>query len=179
ALFPDDELPLDRLQHLANAHAMQTLERKLTRVANLASTPRIERAIGDALRGALDLPLVDPLVAAWRTHPRLASVRRNGETQTLIELGPHEVSSRHWPRVDVLCDSALLVSFAFDLRLELRVHSATLQVDRGDRVSRAWVEGCSGKGSVSLEDHELASFESETLGVPNEFPLDLSLNASA
>ena len=175
AFFAADELPQEGVARLASSETMDQLRRKMSRVVNLESVPSVERAIGDALKTALDVPLIDPLLSAWRTHTSLASIRRSREPLTLLELGPHEVSSKHWPRVDVLCDSALLVSFPFDLRLALRLRGVTLQIEDGLRVSRAWIGSCIGDGHLSLGDVELARFDHAPLMFPSELALDASL----
>jgi hypothetical protein len=175
AFFPGDELPQDGVDRLARSETMDQLRRKMSRVMKVDSVPSIERAIADALKTALDVPLVDPLLAAWRTHTSLASIRKNRDTLTLLELGPHEVSSRHWPRIDVLSDSALLISFPFDLRLEYRLRGVTLEIEHGLRVTRAWIGDCVGDGRLTLGDVELARFDREPLNFPSEIALDASL----
>src|SRR5262245_8826833 len=160
--FDGDEVSPDLARAIRDSAPMEALHGELRSVVDCTFPVASEKAIGDALHEALNTPVLDVLTRAWRTHPGLpAEIRSTPEEEStvLFGLGEHEIVSTHRPRVDVLGPSGMLGSFEFDLRLELMVQCATLQIDETGHVSCVSMGACSGTGVLSLGNKELARLQ--------------------
>jgi hypothetical protein len=176
--FESYEMTPDLARAIRDSAPMDALQGELRSVLDCTFPHASEKAVGDALHEALSTPVLDVLTRAWRTHPGLPAEIQSGEEEeptVLFGLGEHEIVSTHRPRVDVLGPSGMLGSFEFDLRLELMVQCATLQIEENGRVSCVSMGACSGTGSLNLGDRELARFHHLAIPFPETVSVDLNV----
>ena len=170
-----DAAPPEVLRRLHDSAPMQALLERARTSMDPALDAAIDRSVEQALRQALDLSVVDVLLPAWRVHPDLEAMRTRGAQRggvALFSIGEHEVRSQHHPRVDVIGSAGTLVSFEFELDLELRVQHAMLEIEGDVWLRRAFLGACSGSGRLRLGDREIAAFDRPDLGVPGEVRLE-------
>lgn len=173
--FDGDELPYDVVRAVDRSRRMELLRGELRNAVDFESTflHSAEQSIGEALRRVLDVPLVDPLLRAWRTHPALRP-GGNGpgyEAITLLDTGEHEVHSTHRPWIEVRGPSGTLGTLELEVRLDLVLQRAILRLDGTGRPFEASIGACRGTGTLGLGGSELARFAHQDIRFPAVVPL--------
>jgi hypothetical protein len=99
----------------------------------------VERELGSALGGLLNLNLGDVLVGGWRRHRGLATAaqntRANPGASELVQLATHRITTSHRPHVDVVVNGATLATVGFELALTLDVDGVLATVRDAHLVS--------------------------------------------
>lgn len=140
-------------------------------------------ALASAAEGLLDLDVGNVLIYAWRTQKRLADAAR--ETlrapgrKDVVQLASHQITSTHYPAVDLMVDDVRVHTFHFQLDLTLTIDVAAVTVQNGRLVAVKAGDG-SASGTLTLKmpggDKELLHRERKidlhlTIRVGNGIPL--------
>ncbi|HJQ96885.1 MAG TPA: hypothetical protein VJ826_01160 [Candidatus Polarisedimenticolaceae bacterium] len=187
--FEEEAPPAITLKRIEESAEFESLRHQLRGQVDATFWGSAVSAIGDGLRSVLDVSLLEVLLRAWTTHPAVAGLRaahRESSDIVLVELGEHEIVSRHLPRIEVRADSRVLGELRFEVHLNLMVQRARLQLGNG-RLVRGTVGACSGSGWIALGNVEIASFSVFEIPVPSQIsfgagltlPVDIAADAEA
>jgi hypothetical protein len=167
--FDSEALPPSALQRIEESDELASLRRDLRGRVDPSFWSSAANAIGDALHGILNTSVLDVLLRSWRSHPEVRERLRlfPASTIMLIDLGEHEIVSRHRPRIEITSDSRKLGTLQFALQLDLMVQRARLQLERG-LIKRGTVGACSMSGRLALGETELARFPTRELTLPEQ-----------
>lgn len=138
----------------------------------------VDRQIGEAVEGLLDIDLGDALVLGWRKHSALvaAARRTRGSPETeVVALATHRVTSSYTPTVDLRVDGVLVNRIEFELAAVFAVTGLAAVIGDG-----ALAGLCGGRClltvTLSVEGAQLARRQHEldpALIVPVRPPLPL------
>src|SRR5687768_3236936 len=79
---------------------------------------RVARDVTETLRPLIDIPFLEVLVAAWRSHQSVrATAESNSPEVRRVVLASHQVSSAHHPYVEFLVNDARMAVASFHLQL--------------------------------------------------------------
>jgi hypothetical protein len=168
--FESEALPVTGLRKIEESPELDALRHVLRGEVDPSFWVSASNAIGDGLHSMLNASLLDVLLRSWYHHP---DVRRRLEgvppssTIVLLDLGEHEIVSRHKPRIQIQSGSRMLGALEFDLQLTLMVQLARLQLEDG-RIMRGTLGACSGCGWLKLGSEEIASFRMQELALPSQ-----------
>lgn len=168
--FESEALPIGAARRIAECDEMEALRRRLQADVDPTFQASADRAVQDGLRQMLDASLLDVLVRSWARHPeveRQIVERRDGPAIVLLDLGEHEIASRHRPRIDIRRGPELLASLEFGVRMDLMIQRARLHL-QGDRLLRATLGACQGHGRLSVGEEEIAAFAWREIRMPTE-----------
>jgi hypothetical protein len=174
-LFDGDRLSPEASGRLHQSVTMEAMCRELRGLGDQSLALAAEHAVEEALRHALQSPLVDVLMPVWRSHPDFADAldaARQHQGIVVFGVGEHDVVSTHRPRVDVVGPAGTLASFAFDVRLDLTLQSAALRIASDGTLSVATIGACRCLGSLQLDGQELAATARDDVAFPEEIPID-------
>ena len=99
----------------------------------------VDDELASAVAGLLEVDVGDVVLAAWRTHHRLAEAA--GVTlaapgrQEIVQLGAHRVTSTHHPTIDLLVDGVRVHTFRFRLTVVVDIDVAAAVVEEGRLVA--------------------------------------------
>lgn len=175
ALFDDDRLPAETSKRVRQSEAMAAMYRELRGSGDQTLVQAAANAIEDGLWDALQSPLIDLLMPAWRSHPDYAAAldaARQQQGLVVFGVGEHEVISTQQPRIEVAGASGTLVSFVFVVRLEITLQSAALRIAGDDTLRIAAIGACRSAGILKLEGHEIAATVRDDIQFPDVIAFD-------
>lgn len=174
-LFEGDRLPTETGRRIRQSASMDRLRGELRSFGDLSFAHATENAVEEALRDALDVSLLECLLPVWERHPQFPDAlkaARDTEGMVLFGIGEHDVVSTHHPRIEVVGPQGNLASFEPELRLELKVQSATLRIDEGNHLASVAIGACTGNASLWLDRREIAASVRDDIRFPPEIALD-------
>jgi hypothetical protein len=180
-LFDGDRLSPEASRRVHQSETMGAMCRELRGLGDQSLAHAAEHAVEEALRRVLENSLLEVLMPVWRSHPgfdEALDAARQHQGIVVFGVGEHDVVSKHCPRLDVVGPAGTLVSFEFDLRLELTLQSAALRIESDGTVSVATIGACRCAGSLQLDGQELAATVREDIQFPEEIPLDRETDSS-
>jgi hypothetical protein len=119
---------------IRDTEASAAIEAKLSNLAGgLREDANIE--VLRAAAGVLDIDLVDVLLAGWRKYTVLTDAARRTlealETEELIPLYDHRITSTHRPRIDLTLDEVPIKSIELEIDLTIELHAVRAIVTLG------------------------------------------------
>lgn len=167
--FGLDDGPLEPLHE---SDAMQKVR------GSLANAPAVVRnfateSVRDALKSALNVPLVDVFAAALKTFQDLRkycdqSKYPPGEISNYA-LARHVISSSHRPRFRVLFEGTPCgPEIDFDVELKLTIEAASLEI-LDAKIMKVATGSIQGSGSISCAGATLIERKTSPLAIPGKF----------
>lgn len=134
----------------------------------------IEKLLEQSRDRLLDVPILDVLLGGWmrlRSLQALAteSMRASSKTHE-YEIGRHEVSSTHAPKVELYVHDIKMADAELALRLTLMIASATLMIERGV-IKEIALSGLEASAKLSYGPHILLKRKSEKFDFPKTLKL--------
>lgn len=159
----------DGLNALYGTQTMRSVQALLAGAPSLLQN-HVAQSVTEALNDALNVKLVDILIAAWSSRRELAQYldRSKFPRDELIDhaLGKHEVFSAHKPRLQIMLDASPIgPEFEFDIVVKLQLEATTLRVQDG-RIMFARIGKASGMGAIKCEDTTLFARASKPIALP-------------
>jgi hypothetical protein len=117
-----------------------------------------------------NVSVLDLLVSGWAKHRELAELVRktkNPDELVQFDLGEHEITSTHKPKIELTYLGARLGTLEFEIEVAFKIAFARLHV-RGDRIVAASAGDCVAEGSCKLAGVELAKLASPKVPLPGE-----------
>jgi hypothetical protein len=92
----------------------------------------VERELGSALAGLLEIDLGEVLISGWRQHRALveaaAATRADASAGEVVQLSTHRVTAAHRPYVEVIVNGATIATVGFELGLTLDIDAVLATV---------------------------------------------------
>ena len=173
-LVSEPSMPEGLVKRIERSPELEALRDELEGSVDASFWVSAPLAVIDGLRQILDLPVGDLLCRAWITHPGLRRQLESSivpERLTLFDLGEHEITSRHRPRIDVRAQSRTLGSLPFDLSISLRVQLGRLQLQER-RLMRATLGACWAGGTLRLGRAPLLTMDPREIDLPSPLSFD-------
>lgn len=152
-LLGDEPAPAALRQALSGHHVLDEVGGSLSRLT-ADGREAADDALASAAEDLLDLDVGDVLIYAWRTQERLAdaaskTLRAPGRKE-VVQLGTHQVTSTHYPAVDLKVDDVPVHTFHFQLDLVLTIDVAAVTIQSGRLVAVKAGDG-SASGTLTLK----------------------------
>jgi len=160
------------LEPLHDSDTMQKLRGSLAKAPD-AVRNYATKSVTDALKLALNVPLVDVFAAALKTLQDLRkfcdqSKYPPGEISNYA-LAKHVISSDHRPRFRVLLDGTPCgPEIDFDVKLKLSIEAASLEI-LDAKIMQVATGSIQGSGSISCAGATLIERKTSTLAIPGKF----------
>ena len=157
---------------LHDSDAMQKVRASLTNAPAVVRNFATE-SVADALKSALNVPLIDVFSAAWTRLMELRiycdqSIYPAGEVNNYA-LAEHVISSAHHPRFQVLLDGAPCgPEIVFDVELKLTIEAASLEI-LDAKIMKVATGSIRGSGSISCAGATLVERKTSTFGFPGKY----------
>jgi hypothetical protein len=146
--------------------------------ASLTDAPELlknfaSESVADALKQALNVPVIDVLGAAWKTWSDLRKFcdqlqHPPGEIGNYT-LAEHVITSSHHPRFQLMFDGAPCgPEIEFDVELTLTIEAAVLEIVNA-RIMKAATGTIQGTGEIDLGGVTLIERKTQTLDLPGKF----------
>ena len=160
------------LQPLHESDAMQKVRGSLAKAPEAARTFATE-SVSDALKSALNIPLIDVFAAALKTLQELQkycdqSQYPPGQINNYVLAKP-VISSRHHPRFRVLFDGTQVgPELDFDVELKLTIETACLEI-LDAKIMKVATGAIQGSGSISCVGAKLVERKTSNVPIPGTF----------
>lgn len=160
------------LEPLHDSDTMQKLRGSLAKAPDVVRN-YATKSVSDALKLALNVPLVDVFAAALKTFQDLRkfcdqSKYPPGEISNYA-LAKHVISSDHRPRFRVLLDGTPCgPEIDFDVKLKLSIEAASLEI-LDAKIMQVATGSIQGSGSISCAGATLIERKTSTLAIPGKF----------
>ena len=162
----------DAPQSLHDSDAMQKVRASLTNAPGIVRNFATE-SVSDALKSALNVPLLDVFAAGWKALGELRkfcdqSKYPPGEVSNYA-LAKHVMKSKHRPRFRVLFDGAPCgPEIDFDVELKLTIEAASLEI-LDAKIMKVATGSIQGSGSISCAGATLLERKTKAVDVPGTY----------
>jgi len=131
---------------------------------------RVAQDVTETLRPLVDIPFLEVLIGAWRTHNAIkAAAEADSPAVQHVALASHQVTSAHHPYVEFLVNEERKAVANFVLQLNFAVDSLVASVQSG-RLVAIEVARCAVSGTLHFEQIKVAEAQ-RTLDPLLELPL--------
>ena len=160
------------LEQLHESDVLQKVRGALTDAPDVVRNFATE-SVADALKSALNVPLIDIFAAAWKTLQELRkycdlSKYPPGEVNNYA-LAEHVISSTHRPRFRVILDGTPCgPEIDFDVELKLTIEAASLEI-LDARIMKVATGSIQGSGSISCAGATLLERKTSTVDIPGKY----------
>ncbi|MFI6983559.1 hypothetical protein ACIBSV_33780 [Embleya sp. NPDC050154] len=160
-LFGDDvEAATETLVDAAREHEVATiLERGAQGLTDNASRT-VEREVASVVNGFLSLDLLDLVAAGWAKHGAMVEAARRTraapDTEEVVALATHQVTSTHRPCVDLRVDGVRVGTLEIGLTVAFDVEGM-LAVVRQAHLTSLRCGTCTTTGTLAMQERVVAS----------------------
>jgi len=117
---------------------------------------RVAQDVTETLRPLVDIPFLEILVGAWRTHHAIkAAAEADSPAVQHVMLASHQVTSAHRPYIEFLVNEQTTAVANFLLQLNFAVDSLVASVQSG-RLVGVEVAKCAVSGNLHFEQVKVA-----------------------
>jgi hypothetical protein len=156
-------------------HESDVMQKVRTSLAKAPDAVRnfATESVADALKSALNVPLIDLFAAAWKTIHELRkycdqSKYPPGEVNNYA-LAEHVISSTHRPRFRVVLDGTPCgPEIEFDVDLKVTIEAVSLEI-LDARIMKAATGSIQGSGSISCAGATLVERETSAIDIPGKY----------
>ncbi|MFJ8477988.1 hypothetical protein [Kitasatospora sp. NPDC094011] len=142
----------DALRQQEAVTALSGLSRALHRAA--------EQEVAGVVHGFLGLDMIDLVAAGWRDYAGLAAAARNTcaapDSEELVALVDHRVTSVHHPTVKVLVDGEPVGTLVVTIEVVFELEGIVVVVRRG-RIVAVRAGYCTARATLAVEQIPVAS----------------------
>ncbi|MEU0932956.1 MULTISPECIES: hypothetical protein [unclassified Embleya] len=156
----DGEAAAETLADAAHEHEVATLLGRGAQSLTDSAGRTVEQEIGTVVDGFLSLDLLDLVAAGWAKHGALVQAahrtRAAPDTEEVVALATHQVTSTHRPCVDLTVDGVRVGTL--DIRLTVAFDIEGMQaVVRQARLTSLRCGTCTTTGTLAMQESVVAT----------------------